>query len=94
MSQINESDTVYEGQYFKAFINEKQMLEIQTISNDNFICMVTLIDSGSFAEHYIDKMKDELDEIKEMFVDSSSKYSHTLFGTDFMESLDKLTIRK
>lgn len=95
MTKINESNEIYEGQYFKAFVNDRKMLQIQTVSNDNFICMVTLSDGGAWTEHYIDKMKDELDEIYEMF--SENEYIsqfNTLFGENLQESLDKLTIRK
>lgn len=95
MSQTNESGTVYEGSYFKAFVNEKQMLEIETVGNDNFICMVSMIDDGSWADMYIDRMKDELDEIREMFIDTSYKYDfNNAFGINLQESLDELTIRR
>lgn len=96
MSKVNESSEIYEGQYFKAFVNDRKMLEIQTVSNDSFICMVTLSENGGWAEHYIDKMQDELDEIAEMFIDSTKQYDgmKMLFGQDIQESLDKLTIRK
>lgn len=95
MSQTNESDIGYEGSYFKAFVNKKEMLEVQTVGSDNFIVQMTLIDNGDWASHYIDKMKDELDEIAEIFVNTKSKYSlNDMFDIDFKKSLDELTIRR
>lgn len=95
MSRVNEdSEEIYEGQYFKAFINDKKMLEIHTVSNDNFIVEMSLIDNGSWVGMYVDRMKEELDEILETFVDSASKYSLTdMFDQNFHEKLEKLKIR-
>lgn len=85
---------IYEGSYFNAFINDREMLEIESSSPGAFIMMVTLSDDGDWAHTYIEKMKEELDEIYQEFTNTSSKYSITdMFDENFNDKLKELKIR-
>lgn len=85
---------IYEGSYFNAFINDREMLEIESSSSSAFIMMVTLSDDGDWAHTYIEKMKEELDEIYQEFTNTSSKYSITdMFDENFNDKLKELKIR-